>query len=115
MYKTAVVDESGKIIQTTTSPYRYIECGVEVEDTTHYLANDDNFYLRSDADLSYDVDGLVVSFTALPINTQVSVASQSATVDELPLVVEFDVPGIYSLRIDPPSQYKAETMEVTVG
>lgn len=66
-------------------------------------------------DFHFLVDSLTVNFVGLPKNTFVILEGQTANVDAKGLEIEFDKPGTYEIYIDPPPQYKAETVEMTIG
>lgn len=122
--KTYVVyDDTGKIQHTINTPENQAPTvnALEVEggdmlDISHYV-DLETITLREKkaVDLSHTISGLSVAFSFLPVDTKVFIKGQGSTVDAEGLEIEFDMPGTYEIYIDPPPQYKAETLEVTIG
>jgi len=97
----------------------FLECGEEVSDDSHYvdLISGEPVVKRKLAmELDVVSSGLTVQVVGIPKDSVVSVSgAPSVHVDDQPTEIEFDVPGTYGIRINPPPQYRDEVLEVTVG
>lgn len=120
-----IYEDDGRIASTGKCPALYFEAQLEghvdkkiiegqADPDEHYIL-DEKVVLKSNLDTTNTVNGLTVTFHALPVGSLVFVQSQSVTVDQGGLVLGFEVPGVYKVRVEPPVEYKAEVLEVTIG
>lgn len=65
--------------------------------------------------IASEIDGLSFIINNVPTGTYVSVDGNTFLVDDGIAEIEFDRSGVYKVRVDPPPQYKAENLEVTIG
>lgn len=89
----------------------------DVSRSTHCVRKvDEHVVCRSPAEIRVDVLGMLATLYGVPPGSTVKVNGSSSTIEEsAPLTVEFDIPGAYIIKIDPPVQYRAQSLEVTVG
>tara|TARA_R110001583_G_scaffold18501_3_gene73544 strand:- start:5451 stop:5810 length:360 start_codon:yes stop_codon:yes gene_type:complete len=112
----AMADSSGRILQTLSGPYSYTPCEEDVSDTTHYVdAGSDVILAKSPLDYDFVVEELTVTVTGLPEGLSVSTNGLTTITDAEPLVINYDVPGTYTLRLRGRVEYLDEDLEVTVG
>ncbi|WP_163557590.1 hypothetical protein [Halomonas sp. NO4] len=86
------------------------------DDTTHYvdLSGDEPVVKeRESLDTTHTIAGLEVTFQALPSGTEIEVNRQTMIADGDD-VIEFDLPGTYSISLAGPPAYRDEELEVTV-
>lgn len=113
MYKYAIVNHLGGIEGVVSGPSRYIECAEGVEDTTHFFDGE----IKEKMKLSFTTEkvGLEVSFDGLPEGLRVETNGMETVTDNEPLVIEYDVPGTYTINFSGLVNYLDHEMEVTVG
>jgi hypothetical protein len=94
----------------------YIPCEHGVLDTTHYveLSGDPTIMKKRPLDTARKEVGLEVTFTALPPGLTLRVGELQVITDGDD-VVEFDVPGTYTIELSGLVEYLDEALEVTVG
>lgn len=94
----------------------YIPCEYGVLDTTHYVDVSGAPVIREKRplDTAMEQAGLEVTFTALPPGLTLKVGELQVITDGDD-VVEFDVPGTYTIELSGLVEYLDETLEVTVG
>lgn len=115
VYKYAMASDKGEILQITSGPYRYVACDDTIDDSAHYVGADNNFYLKELITLDKNVDGLAVTFTDLPEGLEVKTNGMDTITDNEPLVIEYDIPGTYTVRFSGHVRYLDHELEVTVG
>lgn len=124
MMIAADYDESGRIHSVTHGPLcvfenmpRKIECDPYVSDDTHYvdLKGEPSIEVKKPIKPLVEATGLFAVLSGIPAGSTVSVGNISDVVDDGELTIEFDLPGTYSIEINPPPQFLDETLEVTVG
>jgi len=123
--KYVFYDESGMITSELTAPNSavadaqggdYVEADESASFDTHYVNTATLEVLEKIAgNFSYSISGLTVVFAGVPVGTQITIGNSLLVSDEDGAEIEFDTPGTYEIHIDPPPQYKAETLEVAVG
>ena len=89
-----------------------------IEDVGLYYVDVDKKIMKIKGYLSVEVstDQLYVELTGVPRGSIVEVKGLTTKVtDDEPLTIEFDIPSTYTIKIIPPPQYTAETLEVIVG
>lgn len=69
---------------------------------------------RISVDMAHSIEGLSVTFHALPSGLILRVGGEEMIADGDD-TVEFDAPGTYEIQLYPPPQYRDEVLEVTVG
>ncbi len=117
MFNTyAFVSVDGRIESIISGPMRYIECSSETMDTTHYFDNTAGVIREKEA-LNYQQNtrGLVVTFEGMPSGVKVETNGMETMTDDQPLVIEYDVPGTYTISFSGLVNYLDHEMEVTVG
>ncbi|MGP9590741.1 hypothetical protein [Halomonas sp. AOP42-B2-16] len=115
VHRYAMVSDKGEILQITSGPYRYVACDDTIDDSAHYVDVDNNFYLKELIALDKNVDGLAVTFAGLPEGLEVKTNGVDTITDSAPLVIEYDVPGTYTISFSGLVNYLDHQMEVTVG
>lgn len=65
--------------------------------------------------LNHDVAGLEVTFVSLPAGLKVETNNMETVTDDEPLVIEYDVPGTYTINFSGLVNYLDHEMEVAVG
>lgn len=96
-----------------------VECGEDVNQSDHFVDAPDNgppiVRKRASQDVSYSVSGLSVTFPSLEETTLIEVAGSSLLTDAASTVVNFDIPGTYTIRFSGHVRYLDHELEVTVG
>lgn len=112
----AFVSGEGRIESILSGPMRYVECSSETRDTTHYFDNTLGVIRRKEA-LRYQQNtrGLVVTFEGVPSGVKVETNGMETIADNEPLVIEYDVPGTYTIIFSGHVRYLDHELEVTVG
>lgn len=88
----------------------------ETDMDKYYVRVSDELVIEKDTlNLTTHVEGLMVTVSGLPDGSLISVNEMSATPESEALSIEFDLPGTYTIEIEPPVQYLAQTLEVTVN
>jgi hypothetical protein len=110
----AVYNGAGEIVRVEVGPHRYLKCGGNVGDETHFVANGE---VKEKTAFKYQVkkQKLKVVLQGLPLNAVVTVGGQSLQVDAAATVIEFDIPGTYTVTLNGLIGYLEEDLEVTVG
>jgi hypothetical protein len=92
----------------------FIECDSDVSDTTHYVSGGK---VKKKTAFTYQVklQGLMLTIEGLPVNTMITVGAYSVLTDNKPTVIEFDIPGTYTVTLNGLIGYLEEDLEVTVG
>lgn len=110
----AMADDTGRILQVAQTSYTYVLAPEGVSDTTHYVENGE---IRQKKALAFDMslDGLLVTFDGLVSGLTVTTNGTETKTDNQPLVIEYDLPGTYSIRFSGHVRYLDHEMEVTVG
>lgn len=113
--KHAMADETGRILQIIESPYLYVPCG-DISDETHYVETSTREVKPKKAlQMHQGFDGLSVTLMGLPSGLTVETNCIEAVTDDKPLVITYDVPGVYQIALKGHAEYLDETLEVTVG
>ncbi len=112
----AFVSGDGRIESILSGPMRYIECSSETRDTTHYFDNTLGVIREKEA-LNYqqNISGLVVTIEGMPSGVRVETNGMETVTDNEPLVIEYDVPGTYTISFSGHVRYLDHELEVTVG
>lgn len=115
MHTYAMVDDDGAILQITHGPYRYIKCAEYVTDDTHYA--DEASVIHEKRPLTFDetVDGLTLTLSGLPAGLRATTNGMETVTDDEPLVIEYDVPGAYEIKLSGHVEYLDRVEEVTIG
>ena len=112
----AVVEESGAINGTYSSPFEFIPCGEDVGDTTHYVdMSTKEIKAKRPLEIHQDIEGLVVTLTGPPAGVTVETNNMHTVTDDEPLVITYDVPGTYHIALAGHVEYLDKTLEVSVG
>lgn len=116
MQHYAVVKPSGEILRTEKVAYQYIECDETVDDVSHYydLENKSLEYKEKLYPLVVG-EGLTLNISNLPEGLKVETNGMGTITDNEPLVIEYDVPGTYTISFSGLVNYLDHEMEVTVG
>lgn len=111
----AMATQDGAIQQTISGPYLYIPCDESVSDTTHYVdAETHEIKAKRALEIHQGISGLTVTLAGLPAGLRVQTNGMETVTDDDPLVIEYDVPGTYQLRLTGHIEYLAHAQEVTV-
>lgn len=116
MYATYSAD--GRIDAIIGNYFGVVKCTGEESSDTHYVdisVEPHELKEKEPLSLSQEADGLTVTITGIPEGSQVLLDNGDTVADGEPLTIEFDLPGTYTIEIEPPVQWLAETLEVTVG
>lgn len=118
----AFYDENGEITMTLDAPSKkyalyqakeFVECDEEVTPATHYVAAQ-----RAEAKVPlpsrHFVSSLSVTFEELPEGIKVETNGMETVTDNEPLVIEYDVPGTYTISFSGHVRYLDHDLEVTV-
>lgn len=112
----AVYDDHGRIVRVIAGPYDYLPCDESVRDDTHYVDVDaGEIQPKRPLETHQGVDGLTVTLMGLPAGLAVATNNMETVTDDQPLVIEYDLPGTYTVRFSGHVQYLDHEMEVTVG
>lgn len=115
-YSYAMADLNGQIFQITTGPYLYIECDETVSDDTHYIdVSTGEIKEKLTLTLNKTIEGLTVTIFGLPAGLTAATNSMETVTDGEPLVVEYDIPGNYTITLTGRVEYMDHELEVTVG
>lgn len=125
MRRYAIYDYEGRIIRIITCPEPLalaqchdgewcIEVGEDVSDATHCIARG-GLVERHRMGAGINTQGLTVNISSLPAGAVVLCYSAETSIQDGEVSVDFDVPGVYEIRLRPPPQYLDETLEVAVG
>ncbi|MGP9417286.1 hypothetical protein ACT3R4_18060 [Halomonas sp. AOP7-E1-9] len=117
MPKYAVAKQTGEILQVITGGFRYIEVPEEedVHDTTHYIdISNDEIKAKQKIMIRSKINGLSLTMSGLPSGLNVETNGMAIITDDEPLVIEYDVPGIYQVALSGRVDYLDEVLEVTV-
>lgn len=112
----AVVKPSGEILRTEKVAHQYIECDETIDDVSHYY-DLENKLLKHKEEV-YPVvteEGLTLNVSDLPEGLKVETNGMETITDNEPLVIEYDVPGTYTISFSGLVNYLDCEMEVTVG
>ena len=114
-YRYAVADPKGRISWVTTGPYLYIACDDTVRDDTHYVdVATGEIHAKRPIDAEQSIDGLTVTLAGLPAGLTVATNGMDTVTDGTPLVISYDLPGTYEIRLSGHVEYLDCTEEVTV-
>lgn len=114
-YRYAVADPKGRISWVTTGPYVYIACDESVRDDTHYVdVATGEVHAKRQIDAALSIDGLTVTLAGLPAGLTVATNGMDAVTDGTPLVISYDLPGTYEIRLSGHVEYLDRVEEVTV-
>lgn len=121
MLRYAVATPSGEIIKVLSGNLHYVqipndEGGESVDDITHYV-DVATHEIKEKQPFDYDVtvSGLTATITGLPEGLTVETNGMETTTDDQPLVIEYDLPGTYTIRFSGRVRYLDRVEEVTVG
>lgn len=116
VYRYAVADPKGRISWVTTGPYLYIACDESVRDDTHYVdVGTGEIQPKRPIDAEQSIDGLKVTLAGLPAGLTVATNGMDTVTDDTPLVIEYDLPGTYTIRFSGHVRCLDHELEVTVG
>ncbi len=114
-YRYAVADPKGRISWVTAGPYLYITCDDTVRDDTHYVDVDTaKIHAKRPIEAEQSIDGLTVTLAGLPAGLTVATNGMDTVTDGTPLVITYDVPGTYEIRLSGHIEYLDRIEEVTV-
>lgn len=109
-----VIDK--EIVQVLTTPFLHIECDEQVSDVTHfYNTSLGKLELKAALNPKIITKGLKVTITGIPSGLKVETNGLSTLTDDLPLVIEYDIPGKYEIILSGRVEFLDRTLEVTVG
>lgn len=112
----AVAEPSGRIAWVSKGPYLYIPCDDTVRDDTHYVdAATGEIHAKRPIDAEQSIDGLTVTLAGLPAGLTVATNGLDTVTDGTPLVISYDLPGTYEIRLSGHIEYLDRIEEVTVG
>ena len=110
----AMADDTGRILQVAQTSYTYVLASEDVSDTTHYVKSGE-LYPKQELSFSIERDGFVVTLTGLPAGLTVATNGMDTVTDDTPLVIEYDLPGTYTIRFSGHVRCLDHELEVTVG
>ncbi|WP_062359640.1 hypothetical protein [Vreelandella aquamarina] len=119
----AFYDENGEITMTLNAPSKkyalyqakeFVECDEEVTPATHYVAAQ-RAEAKAPLPIRHFVSSLSVTFEELPEGIKVETNGMETVTDNEPLVIEYDVPGTYTISFSGLVNYLDHELEVTVG
>jgi len=120
MYKYAVSDLKGEITQVLSGSPLYIRVpnDSDVLDTTHYVDVETETVLPKrpiEVVVEQGADPLSITLTGVPSGVTLSTNGMETKTDDQPLVIEYDVPGTYTISFSGLVNYLDHELEVTVG
>ncbi|WJZ48859.1 hypothetical protein [Halomonas phage vB_HmeY_H4907] len=120
MYKYAVSDLKGEITQVLSGSPLYIRVpnDSDVLDTTHYVDVETETVLPKrpiEVVVEQGADPLSITLTGVPSGVTLSTNGMETKTDDQPLVIEYDVPGTYTISFSGHVRYLDHELEVTVG
>ncbi len=114
-YYYAMAGPGGRIIQVTNGPYLYIACDDTVRDDTHYVdVATGEIHAKRPIYAEQSIDGLTVTLAGLPAGLTVATNGMDTVTDGTPLVITYDLPGTYEIRLSGHIEYLDRVEEVTV-
>lgn len=114
-YTYAIVSDK-EITAVLSTPYFYVECDHTVNDTTHYYNTDTSqIELKSELQYTLSKNGLEVTISGLPENLHVQTNNLFTMTDEEDLVIEYDIPGTYTIELSGRVEYLDTTINVEVS
>ena len=89
-----------KITQTIETPYLHVQCEDHVNDVSHFY-NIESGIIEAKATLEPQIqlEGLMVTILNLPTSLKVETNTMETFTDEEPLVIEYDIPGVYDIKL----------------
>lgn len=111
----AVADLNGNIVQSLQTSMRYIRADVSFDDTTHYVNDEDVIVPRQRYEIAMSVDGLRVIVSGIPSGVRVETNGVDVLTDGSDLVIDYDLPGTYSIALTGRVDYVDDVREVTLG
>lgn len=115
MKNYAVADDSGNIMQIYSTSNRMIPCGERVNDVEYYVDENDNVEHKRPLEFDVATNELTATISGLPAGLKVDSNNNDIITDDMPLVITYDLPGTYEIRLSGHIQYLNQTLEVTVG
>lgn len=113
-YTYAVVNDK-EINQVLSTTFLHVECADDVSDITHFYNTDTSqIELKHELQYTISVDGLEVTISGLPENLYVHTNNMHTMTDSEDLVVEYDIPGIYTIELSGRAEYLITTIDVEV-
>ncbi|WP_286902125.1 hypothetical protein [Vreelandella sedimenti] len=113
-YTYAVVQDK-EIMQIMSTPFLYVECADDVNDITHFYNTDTaSIELKYELQYTLTTDGLEVTISGLPENLNVNTNNMHTMTDSEDLVIEYDIPGIYTIELSGRPEYLLTTIDVVV-
>lgn len=105
-----------EIKQILSTPYLHVKCETHVNDVTHfYNLETQSIEAKAELDLQVNVEDLAVTIHNLPANLKVETNDMEVFTDEEPLVIEYDIPGVYDIKLSGHARFLDLELEVTVG
>lgn len=115
VYRYAVADPKGRISWVTTGPYLYIACDDTVRDDTHYVdVATGEIQPKRPIEMHQGIEALKVTLAGLPAGLTVATNGMDTVTDGTPLVISYDLPGTYEVRLSGHIEYLDRVEEVTV-
>ncbi|MGE6778254.1 hypothetical protein ACQKFL_11505 [Vreelandella titanicae] len=115
VYFYALAMSDGRIRGVTTGPYLYVRCDETVNDVTHYVnVATGEIQLKQSLEFELSTDGLTATLSGLPVGLTAEANGVETNTDDEPLVIAFDIPGTYSVRLSGLVEYMDHQVEVTV-
>ncbi|BCB62227.1 hypothetical protein HaloA020_29280 [Halomonas sp. A020] len=116
VYRYAMANSRGEILQVTSGPYLYVPCDDAVSDASHYVDTASGS-VKHKKMLQFEklVEGMTVVLTGLPVGLKVSTNNVSTLTDSQPLSITYDVPGTYQISFNGRFDYLDCIEDVTVG
>lgn len=121
----AFYDDEGGITMILEAPSKkfalcqakdFVECDDSVTYDEHYVdVQEKAIREKRHIDAGYVSAGLALTLEGLPKGLNVVTNGVNTVTDNEPLIIEYDLPGTYTVRFSGHAQYLDHEMEVTVG
>ncbi|QKS24586.1 hypothetical protein [Vreelandella titanicae] len=113
-YTYAMVSDK-EINTVLTTPFLHVLCDDDVSDITHYYNTDTSqIELKYELQYTLSTNGLEVTISGLPENLHVQTNNLNTMTDEEDLVIEYDIPGTYTIEFSERVEYLDTTINVEV-
>ena len=113
-YTYAVVQDN-EIMQIMSTPFLYVECADDVSDIIHFYNTDTaSIELKYELQYTLTTDALEVTISGLPENLNVNTNNMHTMTDSEDLVIEYDIPGIYTIELSGRPEYLLTAIDIEV-
>ncbi|WP_339119213.1 hypothetical protein [Halomonas sp. BMC6] len=114
-HRYAVAEPSGRIAWVSKGPYLYVACDDTVRDDTHYVdVATGEIQPKRPLEMHQGIEALKVTLAGLPAGLTVATNGMDTVTDGTPLVITYDLPGTYEIRLSGHIEYLDRVEEVTV-